>query len=170
MWVTFSEARFKKETWICRKTCSTVAVSENIKMEGIYLYVPERNQICLAGEELQFISAPHRQNHSRHNSANLNDIPEMTTSPENSLLFSSLYMFLSKPGYLYVNALNRLIINICFEFYLKLVMRLSDRELSGSLHFWIVLVNHWTTLWTHRALYRINIWLPFVLYAPMLLS
>lgn len=73
-----------------------MAVSENIKMEGIYLHVPERNQICLAGEELQFISAPHRQNHSGHNSANLNDIPEMTTSPENILLSTFLLYVLIK--------------------------------------------------------------------------
>lgn len=70
-----------------------MAISENVKMEAIYLHGPERNQICLAGEALQLISVPQRQNHSGHNSANLKDIPEMTASLGNIPLssFFSLY-------------------------------------------------------------------------------
>lgn len=55
-------------------------MNENVNMEAISLHVLERNQICLAGEGLQFISVLQMQNHSEHNSANLNDFPEMTTS------------------------------------------------------------------------------------------
>lgn len=57
-----------------------MAMNENVNMEAISLHVLERNQICLAGEGLQFISVLQMQNHSEHNSANLNDFPEMTTS------------------------------------------------------------------------------------------
>lgn len=52
-------------------------------MEAVYLHVLGRNPICLAGEALQFISVSHRQNHSGHNTANLNGTPVMTTSTQN---------------------------------------------------------------------------------------
>ena len=59
----------------------------------------------------------------------------MTTSTQNISLHSlSLFIWhLLKAGdgeYLYGNVLTVLIINICFELYLELVMRLSDWELT----------------------------------------
>ena len=140
MQVSFVERSFKGEKWTHRKVFPYISnkqkkKKQNLKIEAIYMCVLERNCICLVREASELISVSHRQSHSGHNSANLNDTPVMTTSTQNISLHSlSLFIWhLLKAGdgeYLYGNVLTVLIINICFELYLELVMRLSDWELT----------------------------------------
>lgn len=114
----------------------TVAVDESENLQAISVPMLGRTQICPAGEALRFIFVPQRQNRSGYNNADSNDTPEMTTSTQNIPLspLSLCSLVKARSGnYLYVNALNILIINICFELYFKLVMRLSNQELTGSL-------------------------------------
>ena len=61
---------------------------KKVKIEAIYMHVLERSHICLVTEASQLISVSHRQSHSGHNSANLNDTPVMTTSTQNISLNS----------------------------------------------------------------------------------
>lgn len=70
----------KKKPGSAERPALTVAVNEKVKMEAIFVHVLGRSQICLAGEALQFIFMPQRQNHSEYNNADSNDIPEMTIS------------------------------------------------------------------------------------------
>ena len=116
----------------------TLAINKKkVKIEAIYMHVLERSRICLVKEASQLISVSRRQSHSGHNSSNLNDTPAMTTSTQNislnslSLSLSLWYLLKARDGeYLYGNVFTVLIINICFELYLELIMRLSDWELT----------------------------------------
>lgn len=66
-----------------------------------------------------------------------NDIPEMTTLHRiflSQLTFLCMLSGQSQGWRLYVNALNVLIINICFELYFKLGKRLSNQVLTRSLY------------------------------------